>query len=451
MENMLQKIEELVIARQHDKLDGLLCSWRKAVTTPEMLQRYYDWLRRLGYYREILNDIDFSTLLKVGARDAFQDIQIAWAAHVFCLLGNNEFAYQLAVKMDPALPIHREIIARIYLLTGRHGDASRIWFEMYDNKAPISRTDCLNYLSWCHALLGEERFTEAEEKIRMVISLSPDSAVSANALCALGENLCYQGRFSEAISALEKSLELLPEKIDNIDTLLAKKWYGWALAHHGKREMGIRLIREVHEVFYQSKRRPEAWLQPLSMLRILGEKDIRCEMIEFYPGLRPHKQWWGVRPFDVTIGAPDNKFNIELDVPEYYVDGVISLTTPKELLLLGLIRSGHPWGVPRERLKALLWQGELFSYSQMDMRLDSLVTRLRNQYGIGIISEDSWLKIDQKTADQVSFSTNEYPLIVREFSKEKNLDHRKLMEKYRCSRASAFRYIKKIKELGKAG
>ena len=178
-------------------------------------------------------------------------------------------ALEGAVRLDPALPRPRAILALAYVLQGRTDDSFRI-FDGLESEGPTEReyyfSRTVAHLSvgqWREALAvaedGVRRFpgdadltqwmgsalekagrrTEAMEKYRQALSLRPDLYQAEE---ALGHLLAGSGEPAEAMQHFLRSAEIRPDRVQPIRALAL------LLEAQGNQPESLRLWRQVLEL-----------------------------------------------------------------------------------------------------------------------------------------------------------------------------------------------------------
>lgn len=132
-------------------------------------------------------------------------VQVA-LGRVHYLRGNLDLAVaalERAVSIDPNDAIANQVIASIYERLGRLEDAEAFFQKALSlNPERISVHD-----AYAHFLFRQSRFEEAIQQWRTVIRLAPDHF---GALVNLGSALNETGKTAEAITVLQRAIELRP-------------------------------------------------------------------------------------------------------------------------------------------------------------------------------------------------------------------------------------------------
>jgi len=347
-----------------------------------------DWYRRLGLhekgYRLLAPD------RALPRRTSTADIEgrrLLWAARFLNLLGASEFAMGLLEQIEPVTFDDHRIIGSIYLANFDYEHArshlSKARAMDPDPSRYVSRLSLINLADACSGAAARD---EAISIARSVLNRSHEPLLQGIALTAIGEYLARDGQFRAAEVELARAYSYFPSGDLSPDFGLFLKWKGFVEGKLGDAASARTSFARALSILRQSHLRPEAWLDILRLqaqAQLLDEETLR--RLKLYPGTVPHfaKQLQALAALpQEPSGTTDWWIDLERD--EYRSPEGTFIGLPTEVRLIAFLWLAGPWGIPRVRLKALLWPNEVYSYLYLENRLQQLICRVRQRYRIQI-------------------------------------------------------------------
>ena len=358
-----------------------------------------DWYRRLGLYREGFRLLDISDALKgrhaAGSRTGRR---LLWAARFLNLLGASHFAVQLVRTLRISSVEDHRIAGNVFLSNDEFADALRHFEAMLAH--PLFAGDYtgrLAKIAYADSLCGLGRFQEAMALAEKTAQASPEPLLRGIALQAQGEYLARAGKFREALRVLKVAARHFPEGDETFDFAVLLKWQGDCHAKLGKTRQGKSELARAFMLMKTPGARAETWLGVLRLQEELGFiSSSDGQSLRHYPAFSQRGPR-GRRAF----GSSNAFLKIDLDRDEYSEAPKRYLGIPLELRCLALLALSMPWGIEAERLKALLWPESLWSYEQLDRRLEQLLWRVRTRYGMEVLVQAGALSLAQRSLKRI--------------------------------------------------
>jgi tetratricopeptide (TPR) repeat protein len=399
-------IEELVRSRQNllalaeiRRTTGSATERKKI--SDEVRFQCCDWLRRLGFYKE-----GFSLALpSEPVRRAFSTRQsegkrILWAARFLNLLGASEFAHTLLAQLELETEEDYRIAGSIQLAHFDFESARFCYERMFSQTKNQSGYSLgLARISLADTYAGLKQFRKSHALIKDVLKEAKEPLLQGIARQAQGEYFARQFDFNRARKSLDLASELIPAGENSVDRALLLKWRGYTLGMLGDPHAGKVLLDQAEKIFLFLQVRPEAWIDVLRLKSEIGVIP-RAEFLKLihYPGLSLGYKSLLPPPCRMTYGQDDDsRLKIYPDSQEFTLNGDPHYGLSLEMKLLSMLVIAADWGLDALKAKSLLWSHDVYSYAQMDNRLNQLLLRLKREFSFDTSIRGKRIRIARPT------------------------------------------------------
>lgn len=379
MQNLSDKIESLVQAREKRKAKSLIVLFLRKRKNVASILKAAQWYRRLSLYRDGLY-----ILMRENPFDKQAPLELKiQTAEFLSIIGSNHFALSLIKNLRLNTSSDYEIAAGIFYAAYDYKTAllhfkKRI--ELAKNESEyelrltrLSIADCLSHLN---------EFKEAIKIGSEVLQVSSETLLVAICKQALGEYHSRSGNFETGLHLLNESLNLFPGRKETYDHALLFRWLGYTHIKMNQLKLGKAYLKESSDIIKKTSHREEIWLENIKMALDLGllTPAIKSRLF-LYPGLA-FNQKLTEDSTSIRVGNVKSKIQIYLFTNEFSVQDQFYLGIPLEVKLLAYLRIAEDWGFGFEVAKVALWPDEAQSYLHLEDRLNQLIKRLKKIYKI---------------------------------------------------------------------
>lgn len=445
------RIEKYVRNRRRKRAHALISLWLKENSDLESRIQASEWYRRLGdfihAYRAIAPD---ECRLSPVTKNGTEARRLLWCAHILNHLGSSGYALEIARSIGTMTSADElRILGNLYL-NEFDSKTALSYFEKADKteRNPKSYSARLGRVATCDALFGSGKRAEALKRLRRIPSTDEEVLLKGILLQVEGEYLARKGNYKGALVVLKKAKPYFSSDDISLDYAFYLKWLGIAQLGSCK-TAGQLTLRKALKILTQPTRNPETWLDVFYWLDRLGLADLKQKQaIISYPGLPPGFLSRLKVPEALTVGNPKSaQIWISLPRAEWAWQENYSLSVPKEIQLLALIRRAYPYSIPVHRCFSLLWPNEVGNFLFLEARLNQLVNRLRDKYQIEVRIEAKALSLSAESSRKIAveiYSINRAPSL---FMRTPTVSLSDFREYYQLGRTQTHAMIKeKISE-----
>jgi len=351
-------IEKYVRNRRRLRAHALIHTWLKENPGVESRIQASDWYRRLGdfifAYRVIAPD-EYN--LNRTTHTATEVRQLLWCAHILNHLGSSGYAMEIARSIGTMTSAKElRVLGNLYL-NDFNSKAALRYFEKAEKKEdnPKSYSARIGQIATCDALVGIKKPKTALKKLRRISASDEEPLLKGILLQVEGEYLARSGNYREALTVLKKAEAYFHSKDTSLDYAFHLKWLGISQLGCRKAE-GKSTLKKALKILKKPTHNPTIWLDLFYRLDQLDLADKNQKhAIVSYPGLSPEFLSRLEVPKELTVGNPKSaQIWISLPREEWANQGNYSLSMPKEIELLSLLRRAYPYTIPVLKCLSLL-------------------------------------------------------------------------------------------------
>lgn len=453
---LIDRIESAVRDRRLEEARKLLRLYlRQEKNRYPARTRAAEWLRRLGQFREayLLMAPKLWNFSRANVDPELGE-SFLWAAYFLNLQGATEYAVQILEQIRPQTAAGYSRVATIQMSNG-NGEAAIAAFTRYFEiieglGAPETYAQRMLRISFADAYAAAGKFPDAFAALARVRPEPGETFLQGILHQATGEYHARNGNFPVALSEMEKARALFPVGEQTVDAAFLEKWFGYALASVGRTAEAKRAFAIAEEILAKPDHSPEMRLDLYYWMQRSGLLEAEtAESLSAYPGLsRAFLGRPGI-PWAEWVGRSTAPLRVYPARDEWVYDGRARLGVPLEVSLLAWVRRAGMLGVSVERLKPLLWPGEVASYLQLDTRLAKLLQRLRSEYDISLPIEAGVIRAPLAVLRDVAVENPRGPVSWTFLDAHPEFEAQAFADYYGLGRTIAFKRLSEALESGR--